>query len=113
MTPKEILTSARNRIANPANWTQHTNARRADGEPVAVTDPTACCWCAMGSLLYEYRARGHSDASNEIFCAADDLLDKAALELFHSSSYIALNDTHDHAAVLAVYDRVIELAQEP
>lgn len=50
-----LIQDARDRIANPQNWTQGQMARTATGKPVDHTSGRAKCWCAVGSI---YRTTG-------------------------------------------------------
>jgi hypothetical protein len=50
MTPVEILTQARDLIAQPGKWTQGWYARRADGKDCYWADDEASCFCAVGAV---------------------------------------------------------------
>lgn len=49
-TPKQILLEAAALIRQPGCWTQGVNARDANGIVVNSLDPSAQCWCAIGSI---------------------------------------------------------------
>jgi len=48
MTTLEVLRGARAKIAQ--GWCQGASARDADGQLTGVTQPDACCWCAIGAV---------------------------------------------------------------
>ncbi len=50
MTPKEVLIEAHRIISDPARWTRYVLARDEVGRVTAPCDPTATCFCAVGSL---------------------------------------------------------------
>jgi len=52
--------------AAPETWTHGTNARSEFGFMVAVDDPIACCFCAIGGLR---AASGCSEAAAHKFLA--------------------------------------------
>jgi hypothetical protein len=47
---REVLIAARDRIAKPGAWIQHTYARDAAGTPVAYNSKDAVCYCALGAI---------------------------------------------------------------
>lgn len=100
MTPAEILRAAKAKIEKPENWCQHNYAQTKQGRPIGANEANACRWCAIGAL----RAVGGSGGR------AIDFLAMAAHEAGAPTIWI-LNDTADHAAVLAAYIRAIALAE--
>lgn len=110
MSALHILQAARERISDPAQWTQEALARDRSGTPVSVSAKNAVCWCAIGAANAEYDA---TPAREDVwFSAAVDALDDAAerlgVEEYGGSRPIAhLNDTRDHATILAAFDDAI------
>lgn len=37
-------------LSDKSNWTTGARARNRNGDTVSVSDPTACCWCALGAV---------------------------------------------------------------
>jgi hypothetical protein len=108
MTPAEILRAAKALIADPKRWTMGEYARDTAGAFVSPTDPAACCFCAIGALA---RAAGRPvcDIEREDLPAAG-FLQEACRE---TGAYFPhrVNDDGGHAAVMAMYDRAISLAE--
>ena len=70
---------------------------------ISPTSPRAYRFCALGALQ-------HIDST--VKCSGSSYLYEAARELFNSS-VMQINDVRkDHEAVLAMYDRAIELAEK-
>jgi hypothetical protein len=96
--PSELLTQARDLIADENNWTTVFYARGEDGEPLDTGfDPRAVRFCAVGACD---RTR-----------ASEAWLRRAAKELFPTMSGPAsVNDRLGHAAAMQMFDRAIEIA---
>ena len=94
MTTLQTLKAAREKITDPLRWTQGTWARDVQGWPVE-RDGDAACWCAWGAVTSVKAGVGAE-------LAACDELHKSA-----GGSFIAFNDTHTHAEVLALFDKAI------
>lgn len=108
-----VLQGARDLLSDPANWTQGTTARDADGrdlvelleddyrfvdsaETAAACHPDAVCWCLGGALD---RAAGETIRYDDPrFVVLWELVD-------HKVG--PWNDTHEHADVLAALDEAI------
>ena len=45
------LRAAKDLISKPEAWTQHTNARDAQGKKIASRNPAAVCFCGFGALI--------------------------------------------------------------
>lgn len=103
----EILRAARERISDPERWTTEAYARDRDGSGTEPQQADAVCWCAVGAFLAEQglapRVGDDPHRSNPVL----DLLIEAA----GHRPVAAVNDKDGHAAVLALYDRAIELAE--
>ncbi len=106
----EILRAARERISDPERWTQRAECRAKQRGP--ETHPVeGTCWCALGSLAAE-----RTSTLQHFECVR--LLESAARERYPWSvePVVAVNDRAPrriaHPAVLALYDRAIQLAEE-
>lgn len=94
----EVLRAARECIRDPERWTTNVLARDACGDSVHPTDDHAVRFCAVGAV--------HAQAGQDY--APIWYLHQAAGD----SSPQVINDAGDHAAVLAMYDRAIGLAEK-
>lgn len=101
----EDLWAARELLADPGRWTQGVYARDERGAKMPPEDVRAVCWCALGALLRP-EATWQAD-----FVRGGAFLVQAADELFRSTPS-GVNDRLGHAAVLRIYDRAIELAED-
>lgn len=99
MTPVEILKAARELIAKPERWTRGCGARDASGEDVEARSDAAICWCAIGAIVR---------VSDDNPVPAEMLLRRVLPDGGFISSF---NDSHDHAEVVALFDRAIASAQ--
>ncbi|MET0708729.1 MAG: hypothetical protein ABWY82_18090 [Tardiphaga sp.] len=107
MTPKEILSEARELIERPEHWCQSQFAYTADGRATHAADIAACKWCMDGATQkISAQRRIPAKVRNECWKRL-----AAAVEQFgpfHASNTVSeFNDTHSHPAVLAAYDRAI------
>lgn len=94
----EILRAARERITPGERWTGGAYARDADGQEVFPFSERACSWCAVGSVAAEL---GLDVGDAEVVAVAKLL----------GLTIEGVNDRRGHAAVLARFDRAIELAE--
>lgn len=94
MTTREILIAARALIAAPEGWTQGEYARDADGCAVDPDNPDAVCFCALGAIE---RACERGIDGDEAIQAIQRIVGLVA----------GFNDTHTHAAVVAMFDEAI------
>ena len=126
----ELLTRAKARIADPARWTQHANARNSIGEQVGASDAAAVQWCAHGTLVAEmvdchrslymmgFRFAAPAGTEREIVNCHVDLYDMGVESLEQvpqTMDYCGLqdfNDGVDHTAVLAMFDAAIAQQEE-
>jgi len=100
---KLLLTQARDLIADPNHWTQHTFARRSPGgDPCTAEEGT--CWCARGAV----RKVAGVHHERELV----DILTKAANRLALGNGIVDVNDFVGHAEVIQVFDYAIENVQE-
>ena len=98
MKTSEILIAARDLIADPARWTQHSSARNIKGNCTRSQSEEAVCWCAMGAL--------ERVCPLQDFVSTDDCLDRAGKELFGRLD-VAVNDELGHDAVMQMYAKAI------
>jgi len=98
---RPIIERARALIADENNWCRGTLARDVRGKQVDPTDSVARRRCAYGALIA---------AAFELvgdLKQAHNLADAVAKEIRGPSSLINTNDTEGHAAVLAIFDKVL------
>lgn len=103
----ELLRAGRELVKR--GWTQGTLARDANGGPVSAYDPTAVCFCAVGSV----DTRDSWDEEGlAAFGGALELLE-GALSADWGDSLGAFNDapTTTQADVVALFDRAIAAAE--
>ena len=102
---RDILTRARARIADPAKWTQGALARPSNNHTspaVAPSSTYAACWCAEGAIKRE----AAEQPTGTIF-AGDFALNEMNKACDTSPHIWHFNDTHTHAEVLALFDKVL------
>jgi len=89
---RQIVERARTKIADPQHWIQHMLRRE---HPEFGTQ-----FCAEGALLA---------ASQEMHLSSADLIDAVSLfqPLIGLRGLAGYNDSHSHAEVLALFDRVL------
>lgn len=87
-------------------WTQRAMARDESRRRVNAVDPTACRWCAVGSVVSVTAARFDARYAKLIYAVKH-----AAGAAFTLASW---NDApcRTQAEVLAAFDRAIELAEQ-
>lgn len=90
------LLEVRDLISDPAHWCQGQFAKDCTGLHINSRDPRACQWCLEGALL---KCHASHTTFNAIYAATD-------------GSPVQYNDTHTHAEVVAVVDRVIAAKTE-
>lgn len=115
-SPKQILTAARNLIADPAHWTRETVARDKRGRPTEPYNPNACQFCALGALTAVFYQ------ADPLACTAAEVneLDRAheqakrALRIageagfgVNSFTISRVNDQLGHEATLKMFDAAI------
>jgi hypothetical protein len=105
MSTAEILKAAKALIADPERWTVREYAIKADSSPAWGYETDACKWCALGALQYVLLSRVTGGTQPRL------LLDSVANGL-HDEGVTGVNDDLGHAAVMRMYDKAIELAEE-
>ena len=120
-TPKQILTAARNLIADPEHWTRETVARDERGRPTEPYNPNACQFCALGALsAVFYRADPFNRTAEQVgeLDRAHDRAKKALREAgashfgVHSFTISRVNDELGHEATLKMFDTAIAALPE-
>lgn len=101
MTTVEILTKAKELIADKSRWCQGKYWRNADGVGTCY-EREAASFCADGAVMF---VGGDGDVRGAI-----RLLEAASHECY-AYGEVYVNDELGHEAVLSVYDRAIELAR--
>jgi hypothetical protein len=110
----DVLRAARERISDPERWGVGVHARDTSGAEVEDCEalPKACEWCALGALFAE-GVQPYGD--DEGFSEEDAALGAEATEFLTRGADgewpPTVNDEGDHARVLDMYDRAIELAE--
>lgn len=98
MNVKELFQKAFALVRNPDTWTQGESACDKGGESTSPKNPLAVRWCSIGALRR--------------FVPKDDGEDKdmdTILEAMRGGDDISIagfNDTHTHAEVIAMWERV-------
>lgn len=106
--PSEILLAAKELISSPEKWTMKVFARNRIEFEVDPVSSAACKWCAVGAIIREAKRLKVDGESALVF------LRKATKDWgIHGSSGSApiLNDRGNHAEVMKLFDRAIELAK--
>lgn len=105
LTPVDVLRQARELITDSERWTQNEFARDFRGTAVSPRSELAVCWCAMGAVSRV--------GDNKFWLRVETkrYLEIASQELFETFPE-RVNDTLGHEAVLRMYDRAIELAEQ-
>jgi hypothetical protein len=113
MTPRSILTAARDTIAKPSAWARGCFARKANGDECFPKAPEACSWCMVGAIFKA--AGGETAEKNEavrfLNMAIDAHRDSVGA---HRATAATYNDIWfvTHADVLARLDEAIALTPE-
>lgn len=114
MTDLQVLEKARALIADPRHWTQGAYARDKWSREVHVEDGRAVKFCAMGAYWRCATQLRQWGACQWLRLAGSDF---GALTLANDGVMNEWDDAPDltrkqaHAAVLAIYDKAIELAR--
>jgi predicted nucleotidyltransferase len=103
MNTVEILKAARELISDEKRWTTCAMARDSAGHAVEAWDDDAVCFCSVGAIAkacVDIHPRGEIDARNAL-----------TKETTGGHTIVSFNDTHQHAEVLALFDRAISRAE--
>lgn len=100
MNTVEILTKAKQLIADPLNWTQGTYTEERDGNT---------CYCALGAIGKVTGSVWFDGVTN--YHASKVLRSVVAGELKEGFTFAPYNDSHTHSEVMEAFDKAIALAQ--
>jgi hypothetical protein len=115
----DLLVRARERITDPAHWTQGVSARDKNGVDTIPDFSAAVCWCAIGALSAETaRTNLPWREQRDLKTTARGLVDAVSSEVFNYATVIYVNDAYRgkrneleaHAATLMVFDLAIAKA---
>lgn len=111
MTTAEILTAARDLIADPSRWTQNEFGRTSDGNGTSLADE-AVQFCALGAIakVCNFEELDHADDDT---MAEVQLLNECATDLFGDTGIVMVNDQRGHADVLQAFACAIKKANLP
>lgn len=131
MRTSERFQDARDRIVSPNSWIKWHLAENLESAIVDPTDPTAVCWCAMGTLARSYN---NNFKINKVLTVVDPTMGESPIDVLNiavnlfvnnnnESNYIQFNgamplnltsfndaSVTTHADILAVFDKAIEIA---
>ncbi len=107
MSDRELLLThlqrVRKRIEKPENWCQKSVVLNSRGHPVSVVSDEACRWCIAGAIALEcYGGEAECTSSLGTYLKVCQLVNN-----YTSYNMIGFNDSHEHADVLALLDKVI------
>ena len=113
--PLHVISKARDRIADPDNWTTLAMARGLGQGKVGYDSPSAKKWCATGALMLEIDIYAKE---NDIGMAAIDILRRnitrimlLGVEKTEGKFFDRLetfNDFHKHGKVIELFDMVCD-----
>lgn len=104
-TIASTLNEARNLIADPAHWTQHTGARTEEGYEIGPTCAEARRFCLVGAVSHVTGGKAY------LFDPALKAL-RDALPV-ECGTLVQFNDTQPHSEILALFDKAIALTKQP
>jgi hypothetical protein len=103
--PLLIIQRAREIISDEQHWCRGSYARGKAGISVAVNDPDAHRYCAMGALLL-----AASELSSDETIASSLAHDIAKI-VSPTGSLVFVNDHYGHSAVLSLFDVAMAVVQ--
>lgn len=103
MNTVEILKSARSLIADESRWVRgHYAATAGKDRAIGPNEKNAHCFCAIGAIAKVMNVSGgdaeESDAAIKLSNAAG---------FYYGWDVPEFNDNHEHAEVLALFDKAI------
>jgi hypothetical protein len=104
MNTTEVLKQAQELIRNPEDWCQGELARDNRNIYIDINADGACRFCSEGALRVVH---GKDDFLGTV---SWDLINEAAVFLGQKNA-IMLNDKTDHATVMKMFDKAIELSE--
>lgn len=112
LKPSTVLTKARALIEDPKHWTQGALARARNGHVVEPTDPRAWRFCALGAIDHIGNPfQGVEKSAESYLYEAVKGRDAGVVSTNDGEAYGAKSRAEAHLAILAIYDRAIELAK--
>ena len=104
MTDAEIFQAAFALIRNPDAWIQTVYAKDSDGCSIAPNSERAVSFCSIGAIAHVLNKEIRMFRTVH---PLETMLDVAATEVdFASGSAGHFNDTHTHAEVVALWEKV-------
>ncbi len=103
--PLLIIQRAREIISDEQHWCRGSYARGKAGISVAVNDPDARRYCAMGALLLAASELCSDDTT------ASTLAHDIAKIVSPTGSLVFVNDHYGHSAVLSLLDVAVAVLQ--
>lgn len=108
MNTVKILKDARALIADEKNWMRGEYFGTQSGGILCAGDPEADCFCSIGAIAHATKQQNIYDVEQSkavkllLNCIEDE-------QTFYSVA--AFNDAHEHADVIALFDRAIARAE--
>ena len=112
-TPKQLLTEARDLIADPGHWIQNATAKTQHGHHCDPTSQHATLFCASGALLRAADLDEQPIAYKpqlRHYLTARRLLRDAASHIHSSGNISYVNDRYTHEDVVTMFNRAIKKA---
>jgi len=100
----QLLKEAKSLIEDPQHWNEEYFARNSKGQDCRSRDPEAVAWCAWGAINKVTDSHNNDAAANFLY--------RSAFDLFKKKEIWEVNDCIGHTAVMQMYDRAIELAEQ-
>ena len=103
---RRLLMDAKALIAKPENWLVRAEARDSHGVKISVYDPSACKFCADGSIRH---AAGYHDHGIELTKCA-----RGVVANILGRSLVCFNDapTTTHPMIMRLFNKAIKRAKE-
>lgn len=111
MTHAEQLRAAKALIDTPEKWTTGVLARTKSGCPIGPQEDAATCYCAEGAI--------RRVQNGVLPHALESIMERAVPSGFRGACnerwFVKFNDAAKttHADIMALFDRAIELAEQP
>ena len=116
---RQLLIDAKALIADPTHWLQNGAMRDKDGNPLnMIGDPKACCWCLTTAIRWCAQSIAWNPGpamANSVRCydgainALGSILGTPTNMIDNRRKLQRYNDTHSHAEVMTLLDKVINL----
>lgn len=103
---KEDVIAARKLIESPDNWCQEAYARNKDDYLSSIASPSACKFCAVGSVIRANDQRMNNIQSEDVFIKQNEVTNLFA-EYAGIGNIISFNDENQHDKILLAFDKLI------